>query len=88
MSGIVIKVLGAERTINSTANTISSAKCVRILNTGANAQINVSSTVSPESNGSLTMLTNTEVVIVKYASDTLTANTNSGVLATPIAFGN
>lgn len=87
MGASILKLLSAEVTINSTANNISNASCLRILNTGANALITIAN-ADADTLGTLTLLNNSEVIITKAPTDTIKANTNTGVLTTSIAFRN
>lgn len=73
---MIIKVLGPEISIAS-ANTVSNATLIRVINTGATATLNVGSV------GNVS-ITNTESVIVqKAATDTVTG---ANMKAAPIAY--
>lgn len=78
-----IKPIGAERSIG-TANNVASAKCARVINTGASAVLNIAyanSTVY----ANLTVSNTESVVIEKQPTDLLTG---TNMLATPLAFTN
>lgn len=77
------KPIGQERSIG-TANNVALAKCVRVINTGAAAVLNIAyanSTVY----ANLTVSNTESVVIEKQPTDLLTG---TNMLATPLAFTN
>lgn len=80
----VLKLLGAEIDINTTANTCGNNTLVRVVNTGAAATINVA-----YSNGVVyanTTVTNTQPVYIEKAfTDTVVG---ANMKATPIAYRN
>jgi hypothetical protein len=82
MVNIVVKPANTEITLTS-ANTVYSSTAVRLVNIGANACL---ITVSGAANGTFTMRTQSEVVVKKTPSDTVAANTNSTILASPVAW--
>lgn len=79
---MILKLLGAEINIGSTANAVANSTLVRVINTGAAAVLNVQ-----YANGvayANTTVSNTEyVVIEKAATDKLVG---TGMLATPVAY--
>lgn len=81
---MILKLLGTEIDIGSTANTVSNATLVRVINTGAAAVCNVAN-----SGGSIiasATVANTQYVILqKSATDKLIG---SGMKAVPVAYKN
>jgi len=79
---MILKLLGAEIDIGSTANAVANSTLVRVINTGAAAVLNVQ-----YSNGTVyanTTVSNVEyVVIEKAATDKLVG---TGLKATPVAY--
>lgn len=73
---MIIKVLGPEISIAS-ANTVSNATLIRVINTGATATLNVGSV------GNVSV-TNTESIIVEKPATTTVTGAN--MRATPIAY--
>lgn len=87
MVQIVVKPGNTEITL-TTANTVYGSQGVRLTNIGANAAL---ITVAPGANsttpaGTFTLRAASEVVVKKNTVDTVAANSNSLVLATPVAF--
>lgn len=85
-----IKLLAQEITLSDTANTVSGAKVVRVINV---ANSNVLLTQRDASNtvlGSITLgfagSDNSFLVLVKNTTDTLEANTADALLATAIGY--
>jgi hypothetical protein len=87
MVNIVVKPGNTEITL-TTANTVYGSQAVRLVNIGANASlITVAQGAnSATANGTFTLRANSEVVVKKTPVDTVAANTNSVVLATPVGF--
>lgn len=81
---MILKLLGAEIDIGSTANAVANATLVRVINGGAAAVLNVQ-----YANGTAyanTTVSNTQYVIVeKAATDKLVG---AGMKATPVAYKN
>lgn len=78
-----LKPIGAEVSIAS-ANTVSDAKCVRVINTGAAAKMNLAY-ANTTVYANLTVTNTQFIVIEKQPTDTLTG---ANMLATPLAFTN
>jgi len=79
----LIKPLGTEITL-STANTVASSTAVRLTNIGANASL-ITVTVNSVAS-TFTLRANSEISVKKTPQDTVAANSNSIVLAAPVAF--
>lgn len=73
---MIIKVLGPEIAID-TANTVSGASLVRVINTGATATLNVGSV------GNVTVSNVESIIVEKLPTDTLAG---ANMIATPIAY--
>lgn len=73
---MIIKVLGPEIAID-TANTVSDASLVRVINTGATATLNVGSV------GNVTVSNVESIIVEKLPTDTLAG---ANMIATPIAY--
>lgn len=91
----IVLFKGVEQAVNSTPNTFTSSNssgfdrmALRVVNFNSNlAQVNVNSTINP--NSSFSLLSNTTIFIEKYNTDTVTANGGaSGIVACPIGFTN
>lgn len=79
---MIVKLLGSEISISSTANDVNKAVLVRIINTGATAVANLA-----YSNGTVyanLTISNTESVIVEKSSTDLIKGTD--MLAVPVAY--
>ena len=81
----IIKITGIQATLNTTPNTIANSTSLRILNTDGGSVV-VTIANNGVNVGSFTLTTNNGEYITKYARDTVVANNNSNVFATPIAF--
>lgn len=79
----LIKPLGTEITL-STANTVANSTAVRLVNIGANASL-ITVTVNAVAS-TITLRSNSEFIVKKTPPDTVAANSNSIVLASPVAF--
>jgi hypothetical protein len=79
----VIKVLGAEVSI-ATANSVSNATLVRVINTGASAVLNIAY-ANTTVYANVTVANTETVAIQKSSTDLLTGANMRGA---PIAFGN
>jgi hypothetical protein len=85
MVNIVVKPANNEITL-TTANTVYSAKAVRLVNTGAAVSvITVGAVANGTLAGSFSLRANSEVVVQKQPTDTL-ASSASTVVATPVAW--
>lgn len=86
MVNIVVKPANTEITL-TTANTVYGAKAVRLVNIGANAAlITVGAVANNTFAGTFSLRSNSEAVVQKQPTDTLAANTNSVIVATPVAW--
>lgn len=79
----LLKPLGTEITL-TTANTVANSVAVRLVNIGANASL--ISVVANTVTSTTTLRANSEIIIKKTPQDTVAANTNSIILASPVAF--
>ena len=77
---MILKPLGAEISVGS-ANTVSNATLVRVINTGAAAVLHFKTNGTEYAN--LTVTNTQYVVVQKAATDTLTG---ANMLATPVAY--
>lgn len=85
MVNIVVKPNNTEISL-STANTVYGARAVRLVNTTAGAVL-ITITAGANTgtaNGTFTLRSNSEVIVPKTPTDTITAN--AAILATPVAF--
>lgn len=78
---MIIKPLGAEVSI-ATANSVSDATLVRVLNTGAAAVLHIAANSGTEY-ANLTVSNTESVIVVKNTTDTLTG---ANMLAVPVAY--
>ena len=78
---MIIKPLGVEEAVD--AASITAARVVRLVNTGATEKITIGLSGGP---AELTLLSNTSVVVEKEVGSAITAT--AAVLATPVAFTN
>ena len=79
---IILKVLGPQIDINTTANSISNAVLVRIINTGAAAVANIA-----YANGTVyanLTVSNTQYVVIEKTTTDLIKG--AGMLAVPVAY--
>jgi hypothetical protein len=84
-TSLIIRVLGAEQTVNSTANTIGGSSFVRALNANSGYAVITQQRVAANlANVSIPLAPGQEVLLAKAPSDTLTTNLAAGVLATPV----
>ena len=81
-----VKVLANTVAIGTSNNAVSNAKCVRILNADtARALVTIFDTEASVQIGTVQLVPNEVVNLVKKPTDALTSNNASLTLATPIA---
>lgn len=86
MVNIVVKPANTEITL-TTANTVYNSKAVRLVNIGANAAlITLGAANTGTFAGTFSMAAGSSVTVQKQTADTLAANTNSVILAVPVAW--
>lgn len=82
-----VKANGTEQFCNSTANTISGSRFVRLLNSNTTTAFLISRANTTATVGTFTLGAGQTVVAEKYFTETLTANTATNVIfAAPVAF--
>lgn len=80
---MIIKLLGDEVDINSTANNVNSSGLVRVVNRGTSNTVLLQKYANGVQFASTTVLGNSEVVIVKSTTDLIIG---ANMVATPIAY--
>ena len=84
---MIIKVIGQEATVNTTASTYSNAVAVRIVNANTGTPVLVTRVDSSNTTiATLTIPASQVEYLRKTATDTLQGNGTVGVVAAPIAF--
>lgn len=86
MTDRIIKVLGEQATVNTVPSSFSNSNLLYVYNGGANAVATVTTSANTIK-GSLTIPQGKTLFIEKDSSDRLEANTATGVLASPVAWG-
>lgn len=86
-----IKILGTEITLDTTtANTVSNAKVVRLVNINASTNVLITLKDGSDTIGTFTLGSSatdfSSETIIKDPTQTLIANTGSAILAAPIAY--
>lgn len=77
---MIYRLIGGEISVSS-ANTVANTRLVRVLNTGATAQLHIANTSGEYAN--MTLLANQDIIIKKQYTDTLTGN---NMLAVPVDY--
>jgi hypothetical protein len=80
---MIIKLLGDEIDINSTANNVSSSGLVRVVNRGTGNTVLIQKYANGTQIASTTVLGNSEIIVIKGNTDTLIG---SNMVATPVAY--
>lgn len=80
---MIIKPLGDEISINSTANNVGANKVIRVVNSGTANTVLLFKYANGTQYGSTTVLGNSEIIIVKEPTDVIIG---SSMLATPVAY--
>ena len=82
-----VKSIGTEQFCNSTANTISGARFVRLLNSNTTTTFLITRANTTTNVGTFTIGAGQTVVAEKYFTETFVANTATNVIfAAPVAF--
>jgi hypothetical protein len=86
---VLIRVLSQEQTLNSASNTtVNNAVVVRLVHIGSQEHLITIADGSGTNTGTITLLTNSEVIIEKDRTETLQVDTGSDVKAVSIAYKN
>lgn len=82
----ILKLTGVEITLNGTANLVSSATVVRIVNANTTSTSLITVVPSSGSNTTATLLPSSDLLLQKASDAKVASSLTSLVTATPIAF--